>query len=301
MVTEPLCFKGLALTTAQSEFVSNFGTQPVDVVISQLCLACDAGERPDAVEDLVIDQEVLLCILGLDGDEPDGLSLAERFLGDKGSLLSLLRFSGALGRFLMLDSQVQHLTEIVTSGDLDDIGEEILTNLVAVLERQLLRENEICPVAEEYLQRLRAANPEYLSEEVIRHLDGSANAFARFVDDIGAGDVTEGSVATLEEGDLYVLGIEDLDDLLGSRDTAEAAIMKIMGTEFSNLKKSLRAVLFCPRGGMLTLLGCICGDNETFVAGGLLSCISLLSCVSAVKNCSDLFESFRIWRRIKKK
>jgi len=79
----------------------------------------------------------LLGALHLDGDEPDGLTLATRFRGDDPD-------AGAGGWFTLFSLGTRRLIHDTNEGVANPAQEEIAQMLGAVVTRQVTREGDVC-------------------------------------------------------------------------------------------------------------------------------------------------------------
>lgn len=131
-------------------------------------------EGIDGIPTVIFDHSSLACHMGLDGNEPDGLTLLERLLpGDsiKG-LLSLRRKNNPAFIALMEIDQSLKAFAMRAEAEITTPREElIIESLSFILDRQLVREMEICPVAATYAQLLAKHRPEYFTRDALRIID----------------------------------------------------------------------------------------------------------------------------------
>jgi len=119
---------------------------------------------------LIFDSALLARQMGLDGDERDGLKLMDRLLPGNGikGLLSLRKKS--FPAYIALTEIDRSLKDFATraEAELTTPREElIIESLVFILDRQLVREMQICPLAANYAQLLAKYRPEYFSREAL--------------------------------------------------------------------------------------------------------------------------------------
>ncbi len=178
MLRESLKIGNAEITGAQSEYTQSMGDEPIDVLAAQLALGIDPENRNTTpileahgceAEDLVLDEDTFLAVFNLDGEEPDGLTVAQRLMSAQKdtSLLSIareVRESNAIERIRMLNELMAGAMYLAAENDLGEIGELVLQRLAALLDKQFTREEEVCPMAYSYLEAYAAIRPDYLSE-----------------------------------------------------------------------------------------------------------------------------------------
>jgi hypothetical protein len=107
---------------------------PIAVLYNALG-AAEKGTMPPFTPDSFVES------LGLEGDDPDGKVLAERFAG--GAWLSI----GVLRSLVFLKKRVQTLIAATNEYVANPAQEAVAQSLGAVVTRQLTREGDVCPFA----------------------------------------------------------------------------------------------------------------------------------------------------------
>ncbi|KKR06132.1 MAG: hypothetical protein UT34_C0001G0172 [candidate division WS6 bacterium GW2011_GWF2_39_15] len=175
MDNEGLLFQN-GLTGSQREYFFKHRSDKLAVFESQVYLCGpQTGLDEQQIQELTVSPDVLLEMLDLDSGEPDGKSLLDRLLPphEDGTVISKrdenffwLRVK-KIGMFVdnnMIAPYQQ--SEFVPSPS----QENILKNLALVFDRQIVRENNTCLVAQEFAHKFLENRSEYLSAAAIHHL-----------------------------------------------------------------------------------------------------------------------------------
>ncbi len=164
------------LSPEQSIYLETFGKQPVDLILSQLSLIATKTDY-ETPQVLVIPPDVLLSELKLDSNEPDGRTLLERLADvDSKSLKFIFRSTADLEEKLQdIETLVMSMEERLAMGEaLLSYEEEVMKNLVSVLDRQIVIEGDICPMAHSIALAVFNYRPEYFSDEAQEFLMNSS-------------------------------------------------------------------------------------------------------------------------------
>ena len=132
------------------------GRVPARVINIALKAARIKGEMPPFTE------EALLQALQLDGDEPDGLTLMDRLTAEPQSLVvGVVRLVRDVPRLI---ANVKALLYAVNADSANDAQEAIAHMLGQMVTRQVLREEDICPLAQ--AMAMACKREDIISEEV---------------------------------------------------------------------------------------------------------------------------------------
>ena len=119
----------------------------------------------------LLDQQNMLELLQLNGPERDGRSLAQRLFISKNPLNKVCPPTGeqvyVLNQTIVLIGQ---LLGRLAEGSEDDNQLAEVVNLVAVAERQIVREQEICPMASDLYLKVGSTRPDMVNVNIYREL-----------------------------------------------------------------------------------------------------------------------------------
>ncbi|MBI5620623.1 hypothetical protein HY949_02520 [Candidatus Gottesmanbacteria bacterium] len=102
-----------------------------------------------------------LKMFDLTAPDPDGKTLADRFLGDERT--AFVHFDDLLYTVRMIESLVKRLE----SGHLSQNEATLAANLAAVAVAQIQREGDICDTASNFARRVSAVRPDLISPDII--------------------------------------------------------------------------------------------------------------------------------------
>lgn len=133
-------------TESPTEFLP---TPPTKLLFDDLMRA-HTGDMP------LLKQQGTLELFGLDGETPDGKTMPERFAGTN----AMTGFRWAIRAQPLVDNLV---TCAKGQTDLGAPKEQMLANVGALCDRQIVREGNICPTAHDYALQIGQARPKLLS------------------------------------------------------------------------------------------------------------------------------------------
>ena len=159
------------LTLDQLEYIERWGEEPIDLISSQLMLLiCPDEEDDDLTRRLVIPTEILLGSLNLDGVESDQKSLLNRMIRSRNENPRLphrepIRLSTKLNTLYNL---IDIISQRLENGYTPSVSQEVvLENLAMIIDRQLVREGNTCPLAAGIALRILQHRPGYISDKAI--------------------------------------------------------------------------------------------------------------------------------------
>lgn len=119
----------------------------------------------------LLTQQAMLGLLHLDEPNRDGKSLADRFLGSDNILDKICPPSNesmyVVKQTLVLIGQ---LLSRLAEGNETDYQREVATNLVAVAEKQIVREGDVCPIAAQLYLNIGETRPEMVNRQIYERL-----------------------------------------------------------------------------------------------------------------------------------
>ncbi|MEK7141827.1 MAG: hypothetical protein AAB800_04805 [Patescibacteria group bacterium] len=103
-----------------------------------------------------------LKMFDLTESDPDGKTLADRFLGDE--RVAFEHFAELRYTVGMIETLIRRLE----AGHLSQNEETLAANLAAVAVTQIQREGDICPTASNFVQRVSRVRPDLISPDILK-------------------------------------------------------------------------------------------------------------------------------------